>query len=138
MAGQNVVTFKGTLQAGPPKSSTSGFPTGVTNASFDLKPAAKLAPVSTGLQVRSLASPSAYVALDVGTNQAVTKANFLYVRTEAPFLLRVTYDDGAGGSIVSVVPVDGLFVHEAPGDKFIKLLEAQGTGVIETFASGNQ
>lgn len=137
MAGQNVVTFKGTLQAGPPKSSSSSFPTGIVNASFELTPAAKAAPVSVQ-QVRNMASPAAYVALDVGPNQSVTQANFVYCRTEAPFSLRVTFDDGAGGSVVSVIPVSGIFAIEAPDGQYIKLLEAQGTGVFEYFASGNR
>lgn len=139
MAGQDVVTFKGTLMAGPPKASSTSFPTGIVNASFDLKPASKPAPVLVH-NVRNLASPSAYAAMDgIGTGNTVTKATFLYVRTESPMTLRITYDDGAGGSLVrDSIPVDGLHVEELPTDKFIKLLEAQGSGVLEYFASGNQ
>lgn len=137
MAGQNVVTFKGTLQAGPPRASTASFPTGIVNASFELTPAAKAAPVSVH-QVRSMASPGAFVALDVGPSQSVTQANFLYCRSEAPFDLRITFDDGAGGNTVSTIPVNGVFAIEVSDSKFIKLLEAQGTGVFEYFASGNR
>ncbi len=137
MAVQDVVTFQGTLQAGPPKSSAGAFPTSIVNAAFTLKPSVKPAPVNVS-QKRNLSSPSSYTSLDVGSSEAVTKANFLYVRTEAPFLFRITTDDGVGGSVVSVMPIDGIFAMEAPPDKFIKLLEAQGTGVVEYFASGNQ
>lgn len=139
MSSLDVVTFKGALLVGPPKASTGGFPPGMVNTTFDLKPAAKSAPVST-FQKPSVSSPSSYAALDgIGTGSTVTKANFLYLRTDAPFLLRITFDDGAGGNVVVTgIPVDGLFVQETQANKFIKLLEAQGTGVVEYFASGNQ
>lgn len=137
MAGRNIVTLQGSLQAGPAKSSDSAFPSGLVNASFTLKPSTKSAPVSV-YDVRNLSSPSAFVQLrGVGTSETVTQANTLYLRTDAAMTVRLTYDDGAGGSVVATFPVEGLFIVEASLSKFIKLVEAQGVGVVEYFASGN-
>lgn len=137
MAGRNIVTLQGTLLAGPAKSSDSAFPSGLINASFALKPSTKPAPVSV-YDVRNLASPSSFVQLrGIGTNETVTKGNTLYLRTDAAMTLRLTFDDGAGGDVVSTFPVDGLFIVEASDAKFLKLAEAQGVGVVEYFASGN-
>lgn len=137
MAGQNVVSFRGNLQAGPPKATTGSFPAGMTNIAFDLKPTAKPAPVSCH-DIRNL-SASSYTSLrGIGSTDTVQQANFLFIQTDSPISFRVTYDDGSGGDVVDVIAVDGLFVQEAPIDKFIKLLEAQGTGVVEYFASGTR
>jgi hypothetical protein len=137
MAGLNVVTCDGTLKAGPPKASTSGFPTGVVNTSFSLRPAQKLASVSTQA-VRNLATGAGVYATlhGIGTGEDVTQGTFLYVRTDSDFLIRITTDDGSGGSVVAVLPVSGLLIFEAQPGKFIKLLEASGSGVVEYYASG--
>jgi hypothetical protein len=136
MAGQNVATLQGTIQVGPPKSGGQSFPTGLGNIAFTLKPASKPAPVSSQ-DVRNFASPSGFSTIHgIGPNETVTQANFLYLRTDAPIDFRITSDDGNGGSVVAVVSVDGLHIIEKPTSKFIKLLEAQGTGTIEYFASG--
>lgn len=137
MAGRNIVTLQGTLLAGPAKSSDSAFPSGLVNASFTLKPSTKPAPVSV-YDVRNLASPSSFATLrGIGSGETVTQGNTLYLRTDAPMTLRLTFDDGAGGDVVASFPVDGLFLIEAPVGKFLKLAEAQGVGVVEYFASGN-
>jgi hypothetical protein len=137
MAGRNIVTLQGTLQAGPAKSTDCAFPSALVNASFTLKPSTKAAPVSA-YDVRNLNSPSSFVQLrGVGPGESVTRGNTLYLRTETAMTVRATFDDGVGGSVVATYPVDGLFVIEAQEAKFIKLLEAQGVGVVEYFASGN-
>lgn len=138
MAGRNIVSLDGSLLAGPSKSSDHGFPSGMVNASFTLKPSTKPAPVSV-YDVRNLQSPGSFATLrGVGSGESVQQANLLYLRTEAAMTFRVTFDDGAGGSVVASYPVDGLFIVEAPVSRFIKLVEAQGVGVVEYFASGNQ
>jgi hypothetical protein len=87
--------------------------------------------------VRAISSPSSYVDVRcVGTNEAVTKGSFLYARASAAMLLRLTTDDGAGGSVLAVLPIDGLLVFEVDPDKFLKLLEAQGEGTLEFLVSG--
>lgn len=138
MAGQNIVTFKGSLMAGPAKATSCAFPAGVTNVGFGLKPDAKPAPVMTS-NVRNLQSPSGFATLHgIGSGEDVTMANFLFLRTDGPIEFRITADDGIGGNVVAVVAVDGLLAVEKPAGKHIKLLEAQGTGVVEYFASGTQ
>lgn len=72
----------------------------------------------------------------IGSAPSVTKANTLYFRTSALLLLRLTTDDGAGGSVTSVIPANGLGFLEFDGARFLKLLEASGVGSIEYFASG--
>ncbi len=138
MAGTNVTTLQGTILSGPPRSGTGTFPVGLINITFGLKPSNKVAAVSSK-GVRNLASPSSFATLHgVGPGEDVAQANFLFLQTDSPIDVRITQDDGAGGSVVSVVSVDGLLVLEKPSNKFIKLIEAQGTGVVEYFASGNQ
>lgn len=138
MAGTNVTNLQGALLSGPPRSGSGTFPVGLVNITFGLKPANKVSAVSAK-GVRNLASPAAYVTLHgVGTGEDVTQANFLFIQTDNPIDVRITCDDGAGGSVVAVVSVDGILIVEKPSTKFIKLVEAQGTGVVEYFASGNQ
>ncbi len=138
MSGRNVVTLQGTLLAGPAKGSSAGFPTGLVNAEFTLRPSSKGAAVSV-YDVRNLSSPSGFLTLrGVGAGETVTQATTLYLRTESPMQVRLTYDDGSGGSRTATLDVEGLCILEAPSTKFIKLLEASGVGVVEYFASGNQ
>src|SRR4051812_46162565 len=133
MAGTNVTNLQGALLSGPVKSASGTFPVGLVNITFGLKPANKVAAVSSK-SVRNLASPNAFSTLHgVGPNEDVTQANFLFLQTDNPIDVRITADDGSGGDVVSVVSVDGLLLVEKPSNKFIKLLEAQGTGVIECF-----
>lgn len=138
MAGNNVTTLQGTLVAGPPKAASGTFPAGLVSIAFTLKPPNKSAPVSVK-SVRNLSSPSTYATLrGIGDGEDVAQATFLFLQTDNSIDVRVTCDDGSGGDVVSVVSVDGLLIMEKPANKFIKLLEAQGTGVVEYFASGNQ
>lgn len=135
----NVVTFKGTLLAGPPKSSTSSFPTGLSNASFELKPPNKSALVATGIQTPNVSSPTMFVELSgIGSAPAtVTQGTFLYLRTSAKMIIRIT-QQGDSGDEISELYVDGIYAQEFPAANYLKLLEAKGTGVVEYFASGNQ
>lgn len=124
--------------AGPPRSSTNAFPSGIVNAAFELRPPNKGAAVSSGLVVRNLSSPSSFVELGgVGDDQAVTQATVLYLRTTAKMIVRLT-QNGDSGDEVSVLYIDGMLIQEFPTANYLKLLEAEGTGVIEYFASGNQ
>jgi hypothetical protein len=137
MSGLNVVTLQGALLAGPPRSSCNGFPAGIVNTQFELRPPNKSAAVSTGMQVRNLNSPSSYATLSgVGSDDAVTQGSFLYIRTQTSMLFRLTTNDTV--DVVSVIPVDGLCIIEFPAGKYLELLEAQGVGVVEYFASGSQ
>lgn len=133
-----VVQVKGQILAGPPKSSCSPFPAGFVNIDFTTRSTNKAAAVSA-YQSRSLNSPSSFAGLDgVGSGETVTKATFLYLRTATAMTIRLTTDDGSGGSVTAVIPVDGFLLMEFQTAKFLKLVEAQGVGTVEYFASGNE
>lgn len=137
MSGQNVVRFEGSLIAGPSASSCSGFPSAVVNATFSLTPSNKIATVSAS-HLKVVNSASAYVALDgIGDGETVTQGTFLYLHASTEMLIRCTFANGSDPDIVSVMVVSGLFAFEASASKYLKLLEAQGVGVVEYFASGN-
>ena len=138
------VTLLGTLQVGPQGVCEGGFPSGVLNVQFGLagscpgagtKPASKKFWSSQGVN-----SPSSFFTLDgVGTGQSVTKATTLYFRSTAQMILRMTFADPSGGAdLVSTVPVQGLLIQEPSVSGYLKLLEVQGQGTVEYFASGNE
>lgn len=132
----NVVQFRGQLLAGPPSSSTDDFPSGVVSIPFDLSPANKPAEVSFKT-TRQVASPGSFAVMSgVGGGEDVAQGTFLYGRTRGPMLLRLT--TAGSPDVVAVVPVSGLFAMEFPVGNYLKLLEAEGTGVLEYFVSGNQ
>lgn len=130
----------GSLLGGPQDSSPSQFP----GSSFEVvigfgNSDSKASGAATGILSRQLNSASSLITLEgVGPTSTVTKGNFLYFKCNSPMLLHVTYDDGVGGSVVSPMTVNGVVMVEADDDKFIKKLEAQGTGPLEYFLSGNQ
>lgn len=133
----NVVQFRGQLLCGQPSSSTDGdFPGATVSSPFDLNPPNKPAAVSFKT-TRNLATTGSYVTLSgVGVGEDVTQGTFLYGRSRAPMLIRVT--TAGSPDVVAVVPVQGLFAIEFPVGSYLKLLEAQGSGVLEYFVSGNQ
>jgi len=137
------VTLLGNLTAGPQGVCEGGFPSGVLQVAFGLAgscPGAGTKPAGKKFWSSfSVNSPVAFVALDgVGSGQSVTQANTLYLRTTAQMLVRMTFADPAGGpDIVSVVTVKGILILEPSDAGYLKLLEAQGAGTIEYFASGN-
>ena len=123
----------GTVTVGPTTSGSNTFPGAINTVSFSsMKPAQVYSS-----DVRQVSSPSAYVALSgVGSTDTVTKANFLYIKTNAPMLIRTTMDD-APSDIVAAEWVQGTFIKEFPSNHELVLLEVQGTGTIEYFVSGN-
>jgi hypothetical protein len=130
------VRVDGQITAGP---QTIGIDRTTLSTALALKggSTAKSYAVATGILELSLNTPSAYQTLPgVGAAPGVTHADTLYFFSDAPVLLRLTTDDGAGGSVLSVLPVDGLVVLEFQAAKFLKLVEAEGTSPIEYFASG--
>ena len=138
------VTLLGTLTAGPQGVCEGGFPSGILQLAFGLAGSCPGAGTKPALRkfwsFVNVNSPSpAFVTLDgVGTGQSVTQANTLYLRTTTQMLMRFTFANPAGGpDIVSQVPVQGLHIAEYPLNGYLKLVEAQGIGGIEFFASGN-
>jgi len=134
-----VLKLDGTLIAGPPSGTTDVFPATVQSVPLALVQGSKSFQVATGVLVRNLASPLAFLALpELGANAAVTKATFLYLKCNAPMVVRRTTDDGGGGNVVATEPLQGPFICEYPDATFLKLLEVKGTGPIEYFLCGTQ
>lgn len=134
-----LIQVSGSIVAGPPNGTAPCQDRSVLNVALALKGGAgsKSFQVATGILQLTLATNSAYQTLPgVGAAPAVTHGDTLYFFTSTPILIRLTTDDGSGGSVVSVLPLDGLFIHEFQTAKFLKLLEANGSGAIEYFVSG--
>lgn len=132
----------GSLIAGPPEGVSTGFdtmrvnepllftPDGVEGVGFG---------VGTGILKRNVASPAAFVALQgVGATDTVTRGKVLYLKTNAPMLIRISNDDGAGGTTTATIPIEGgpmLLRFQAA--KFLKLLEVQGSGQLAYLIVGD-
>ena len=133
------VSFQGEIEARPQVVSDTSFPGGRTDISLILTPTSKPAGVMTGVALRTINSPSSYVALTgVGVTDTVTQSNFVYLRTNAPMLIRLTFKDGSNPDIVSVLPMNGACVYEVDVSRYLKLIEVMGSGQVEWFASGPQ
>lgn len=132
------INVSGVVEGGPENAGSATFPAATfTSPLALLASAGKQFGVATGVLTRTLNSPSAYVTLDgVGPSATVTQGDTLYLKTDGQMQLRLTNDDGAGGTTQAVVPVHGLVVLEFPSTKALELLEAQGSGKIEYLVSG--
>lgn len=136
-----VVTLDGSISIGPASSGGNTFPSSTETVAIQTTPNPKQSSVATGTLVRNLSipSPAWQVLSGVGANDTVTRCDFLYFRSNAPVQLRLTMEDPAnptGPAIVSIVPVQGLLVHEFPNPGCLKLLEFQGSATVEYMASG--
>jgi hypothetical protein len=130
----STVDFQGTLVAGSQGGTDCSFPSAITNLQFGKTKSFAV----SATHAKNVASASAYVPLDgVGTGETVTQANFLYLRTNAKLSARITYKADSGPDVVIVIPVFGFLVWEPPDANYITLLEMQGVGGVEYFASGN-
>lgn len=128
--------LSGTLNAGPPTVTASTFPAATLSAPIATKEDPKGYQRATGI-LRRTENFAVFTDLAEPGN-VVTKATFLYFKSDGSIDLRLTTDDGAGGNVVSVAPVEGIFIQEFPSAKFLKLLEMLGNATIEYFLSGNQ
>lgn len=128
------VALSGSITAGP--AGSGAFPTSVLTAQLALSTLNKSFNQGTGILRRAISSPAAFVALE-GTPGTVPQANLLYLRSDAPVQVRMTFDDAPNPDIVSVVPVKGPLVMELEDARFLKLLEVQGTANIEYMLTGN-
>jgi hypothetical protein len=128
--------LEGSLVAGPPFS-TDTFPGGVTTHPLNTYANPKGFQVATGVLTRNLNSiVSPLVFPELGADASVTKATFLYMKSDAPMAATLTTDDGAGGDVVAVVPIQGILVVEFQDAKFLKELAVQGSGKLEYFMCG--
>jgi hypothetical protein len=136
------LSITGTLVEGPASAQDGQFPAATVQTPFALNTGANAKPVavSTGMKLRNINSPNAFVALSgVGLTDDVTQAHTVYMRVAAGgFQFRVTFHNPVGADIVSVLPAGGLFIFEpdANGGYYVKLLEVQGAGQIEVYAAG--
>ncbi len=130
------ISLSGILVAGP-SSGGDVFPGSSFQVPLSFGDGSKQFGVATGILTQQIASPSAFHGLaGVGAGGVVTQGAFLYFKTRASMLLRLTVDDGAGGVETSVVPVQGIFVLEFSTSRPLELLEVQGSGPVEYFVSG--
>lgn len=121
------LTVAGMIVAGPDRPMTD-FPTVETNVPLVAK--VQEFAVAMPHALVSVASPSAYVGVP-GIGDAVTAVSFLYLRTEAALLFRLTTADGT-----SVLRIDGLTVLEFSASAPLTALEVQGSGRYEILAAG--
>lgn len=93
---------------------------------------------ATGVLTRTISAtdPNFEALSAIGPDGDVKAADLFYIRTSGAIKVRITQNDGSGGFIVSTFEVQGLFLLEAPTNKQITLVEVQGTGPVEYFASG--
>ncbi len=133
-----LLRLSGSLDAGPPPVTTESFPASSFSVPLAFLETSKAFNVASGVLSRRLStlSPS-YAVLDgLGTSSAVTKATFLYLKSSSSVVLRLTTDDGSGGSVMTLLPVLGLVLLEFNSLLFLKQLEAQGSAQLEYFVSG--
>lgn len=130
------INLQGSLSGGPTSASSDAFPAATINIPLSLRSSPKGFGCATGVLQRQIAASSFVVLAEVGPGGSVVKANFLYLKCNGPVLLRCTFDDGLGGDIVAVEPVNGLVVKEVDDSKFLKTVEVQGNALLEYFACG--
>ncbi len=96
------------------------------------------APAHTGFARRTIVVlPPSWLALgEVGATATVKQGDFLYLRTNAPISIRLTVDDGAGGTRTYVEDVESLVLKTFPTGKPLELLEVQGSATIVFLVSG--
>jgi hypothetical protein len=127
------LTADGAITGQPPTAS-DGFQSATFTARLKLSQTPKSYGGATGTLAMSLASPSAFVTLPI--SPMVQQGDTLYLRSSDNVDVRITTDDGAGGSVVATFPCIGLLVMEFQATKFLKLLEVQGTTTLEYAVTG--
>jgi hypothetical protein len=103
---------------------------------FGACPKGAAAALGTGASKRTIASPSAFVALE-GAGTTVLRGDFLYLHSNADIEVRLTVDDGAGAPVVlDPIPHVGLFLKEFPPSKYLRLVEVKGSAQVAYLVSG--
>jgi hypothetical protein len=139
MGDGNVVQLVGTIAVSSQSACDNPFPGATSLASLSLCPSAKPATVDTGMQRPNIDSAGSFVTLaGIGAASTVTAATFIYFRSIEPFILRETTKNPLGSPLVVAYPVQGLHVREYPPGSELTLLEAEGEGQVEYYASGNE
>ena len=131
------VTLDGSLTVGPQTSGSNTLPSVTDTVSFTTTPNPKAAQVYE-CKAYNLQSPSSYhVMSGVGVTDTVTKANFLYLASNASMKLRLTIIDSPA-NLVSETYFSGLFIQEFTETNALVLVEVKGTGTLQMIATGNQ
>lgn len=134
-----LIQIGGSIVAGPPQGASPCRDRSVLNVALALKGGGGSKPfqVSTSALSMNLNTGGSYVTLPgVGAGSTVTQADTLYLFSSSPILVRLTFSSSP--DIVSVLPVDGFFMQEVDATHYLKLVETNGSGTIEYFASGQQ
>lgn len=132
-----IVTLEGSLSGGPPLAVADEFAGAQFATQLRLSVSPKSYTNASGILARTFTNPSVYVTLGVvGADREVPKANFLYFRAPGDFGLRITQDDGLGGSVVHTSQHTGLYLAEFPASKLVTQVEIAANGQVEYFASG--
>lgn len=127
------IVLSGNLQGGPPAGGDT-FPSAEFRTALKLSSSPKGFQQATGILTRLFTDPATFVA--IGSIPAdVPRVNFLYIRCDGNFQLRLTQDDGSGGDVVYTMQCRGLFLSEFPDANFVKLVEIAASGKIEYLAS---
>jgi len=131
------LNLSGSLIGGPPTGGET-FPAASFTVPLRLRTDPKGFNAATGVLTQQISTAvGVYATLaPIGSGGVVTKADTLYFKSNGPVLVRITTDDGVGGSVVAIVPCDGLMMLEPGSLKYIKLVEVSGNALIEYFASG--
>jgi hypothetical protein len=137
--GTQVLQIDATVTAGPASASDSNFPSGNTQIAFTLNPPQKQITKKTGdvsFTLNSADSP--FTLPEIGAASIIQQCTTFFFFCKVPMRLVITFADPPGADLVSVIPVDGAFVHEADPIRYIKSVTVQGAGDIEYFAAGIQ
>jgi len=141
------IIWSGTLTITPTSvvgaSPGGGFPIpgGTDQEPVLLQPNPKPSAVRAIGNKRNASALGTYVALSgVGSTDNVQTADFLYVVTDAPMVLRLTMQDlvAGTGTTQQLVQVEGPQVFNFPVRGYLVGIEASGAGNIAYLASGPQ
>lgn len=134
------LTLTGTLTIGEGCAGIGGCAgaNGNLSIALALSQCSKSAAASVYVPSRLVSSPSAFVTLgEIGATATVKQGDTFFLQTNAPIELRLTNDDGAGGTTVQIVQVAGLFFCEFPAAKPLELVEVKGSATVMYVASGS-
>lgn len=130
-----VISVTGAIIAGQLGSQECAFPNAITNIVLQVPQISAPASFYSQKQVAA----ASFATLDgIGTGKAVTKAQFLYLRTNGPVQLRITQQPDSGPDVPAVEWVNGTLLKQVPANNYIKLVEILGTATVEYFAAGNE
>lgn len=130
------LSVSGSLQGGPAGSGDT-FPAAKFITPLKMSTEPKGFQRASGILTRLFDDAATFVECSaVGTGRDVPRANTLYMKGSGDYDVRLTQEDGSGGSTTVIVPCHGLVILEFPDTKALTLLEVRASTTIEYFASG--